>query len=175
MDVGCISCRKYRGEETGHLRQLLWVLWQILAVDSAELEAWVCVCVRACVRAFVHSQIAQAVRLKQRNNSEAMLMHRRPCGVIVVAHMLALLGVCSSTMSANCRDRLKQPFSSTSIWNTAIGSGAVFVPANVYQAPDVPPGTDACTIGKQHPSARVGCPGWQPTWTEVRLLQNQKA
>ena len=27
-----------------------------------------------------------------------------------------------------CRDRFLEPFSSTSIWNTAIGSGAVFSP-----------------------------------------------
>lgn len=31
-----------------------------------------------------------------------------------------------------CRDRFLWPFSNTSIWNTPIGSGAVFTPANIY-------------------------------------------
>ena len=37
--------------------------------------------------------------------------------------------------SVNCRDRFLEPFSSSSIWNTAIGSGAVFAPANLFATP----------------------------------------
>lgn len=32
-----------------------------------------------------------------------------------------------------CRDRFLEPFSSSSIWNTAVGSDAVFAPALLYQ------------------------------------------
>ena len=34
--------------------------------------------------------------------------------------------------AAPCRDRFLEPFSSQSIWNTAIGSNAVMVPAHLY-------------------------------------------
>jgi hypothetical protein len=37
----------------------------------------------------------------------------------------------TSTTKA-CRDPVQAPFSATSIWNTPIGSGAVFVPAHIY-------------------------------------------
>jgi hypothetical protein len=42
----------------------------------------------------------------------------------------------TSPTVAPCRDRLKQPFSPTSIWNTAIGSDAVFVSGNIFHAKD---------------------------------------
>ena len=35
-----------------------------------------------------------------------------------------------------CRDRWLEPFSSDSIWNTAIGSGAVFAPARLFAPGD---------------------------------------
>lgn len=38
----------------------------------------------------------------------------------------------SSTAVAACRDRFLEPFSSDSIWNTAIGSDAAFSPARLY-------------------------------------------
>ena len=72
-----------------------------------------------------------------------------------------------------CRDRLKHPFSASSIWNTAIGSDAVFLPANIYpRSPAPPPGTDLCAAGKANPSARTGCPGWQPQWTVADCLRH---
>ena len=37
---------------------------------------------------------------------------------------------------AACRDRWLEPFSSDSIWNTAIGSAAEFRPANLFHADD---------------------------------------
>ena len=36
------------------------------------------------------------------------------------------------SISAQCRDRFLEPFSSDSIWNTAIGSAASFAAANLY-------------------------------------------
>ena len=40
---------------------------------------------------------------------------------------------------ATCRDRWREPFSSDSIWNTAVGSGARFEPAGIF-APEDPRG-----------------------------------
>lgn len=42
----------------------------------------------------------------------------------------------SNNVNAACRDRFLEPFSSVSIWNTAIGNGAVFKPANLFPAGD---------------------------------------
>ena len=41
----------------------------------------------------------------------------------------------AATAPPPARDPLKQPFSSASIWNTPIGSGAVYVPANLPSVP----------------------------------------
>lgn len=38
----------------------------------------------------------------------------------------------TSTADVACRDRFLWPFNSSSIWNTAIGSDAVYVPAGIY-------------------------------------------
>jgi hypothetical protein len=38
----------------------------------------------------------------------------------------------STIIEPPCRDRFYWPFNSSSIWNTAIGSSAVFLPANIY-------------------------------------------
>ena len=38
-----------------------------------------------------------------------------------------------------CRDRFLEPFSNTSIWNTAIGSKARFVPADLFVTSDLFP------------------------------------
>ena len=46
--------------------------------------------------------------------------------------LLALLNVRFATGEVVCRDRYLEPFSSDSIWNTAIGSEAEFAPANLY-------------------------------------------
>lgn len=39
----------------------------------------------------------------------------------------------------SCRDRFLEPFSNTSIWNTAIGSDALFVHAKLFETPDLFP------------------------------------
>lgn len=46
----------------------------------------------------------------------------------------ALLAIATLTraLAEPCRDRFLQPFSSQSIWNTPIGSGAAFVPAGLF-------------------------------------------
>ena len=41
-------------------------------------------------------------------------------------------GEASGAKAAVCRERFAQPFASTSIWNVAIGSSAVFAPAALY-------------------------------------------
>eukprot|EP00037_Helgoeca_nana_P008673 m.77056 g.77056 ORF g.77056 m.77056 type:complete len:394 (+) comp19083_c0_seq1:25-1206(+) len=43
-----------------------------------------------------------------------------------------------ATAAAECRDRYLEPFSSESIWNTAIGSGAQFAHAHLYKFPRLP-------------------------------------
>ena len=50
---------------------------------------------------------------------------------MVLPVLRAIVGV-ATAMLAPCRDRFLQPFSSDSIWNTAIGSNARFVPANLF-------------------------------------------
>lgn len=42
----------------------------------------------------------------------------------------------AAPVAAVCRDRWLEPFSSDSIWNTAIGSGAVFTPAGLFAPGD---------------------------------------
>ena len=53
--------------------------------------------------------------------------------------LYALTYSSASTPPAPCRDRFLEPFSSDSIWNVAIGSKAVFAPANLYSTPDLYP------------------------------------
>jgi len=65
------------------------------------------------------------------------------------------LAAAAEPVAAPCRDRWQQPFSSTSIWNSAIGSGASFVPAQIY--------TGAfnysygCSLRVSAANRRVGC------------------
>ncbi len=90
--------------------------------------------------------------------------------------MLPLLLVTAQALppgapSSTCRDRRLSPFGSGSLWNTAIGSDAVMVPANIY-----PRGSDGTTGGSStmgeagpskaqcanmtaHPERRHTCPG----------------
>ena len=42
----------------------------------------------------------------------------------------------ASSAATSCRDRWLEPFSSDSIWNTAIGSAAQFAPANLFDPED---------------------------------------
>ena len=60
--------------------------------------------------------------------------------------MMFTLGVLPSfaTKPTPCRDRFLEPFASTSIWNTAIGSKATYVPARLF-LPDGPCGAPPCT------------------------------
>ena len=46
------------------------------------------------------------------------------------------LGHTTAAPAASCRDRWLEPFSSQSIWNTAIGAGAVFKHARLFQPGD---------------------------------------
>lgn len=65
-----------------------------------------------------------------------------------------------ATAAAACRDRWLQPFSSTSIWNTAIGSGAVFAPAHIYDADFFAQGGLGCHLRVRGMSSRrTRCPG----------------
>merc|ERR1719272_11242 len=47
-------------------------------------------------------------------------------------HLLCLSAVVHLGATAECRDRFLEPFSSSSIWNTAIGSDAVFAAADLF-------------------------------------------
>ena len=74
--------------------------------------------------------------------------------------------------AATCRERLQQPFASDSIWNTAVGSQAHYIPANLYPAPTSPPPPplSMCQLGLQDPARRRGCTGWQPSWGEQQCI-----
>eukprot|EP01049_Picozoa_sp_SAG25_P002079 SAG25_NODE_103_length_15482_cov_9.187415_9_plen_550_part_00 len=94
---------------------------------------------------------------------------------LLCAALLLVLGAALDAAAAPpaCRDRLKQPFSSASIWNTAIGSEAVFVPANIFRPVPQPAGKDhQCALGKAKPAWRETCAGFQPSWTADDCLQN---
>eukprot|EP00039_Didymoeca_costata_P021275 m.343997 g.343997 ORF g.343997 m.343997 type:complete len:437 (+) comp23660_c0_seq1:149-1459(+) len=55
-----------------------------------------------------------------------------------------------------CRNATEWPFATTSIWNTPIGSNAVFAPANIYKNHTT---HDTCDYFITHPSERKLCPG----------------
>jgi hypothetical protein len=96
--------------------------------------------------------------------------------LLLLATPLALAAPLASTSTPACRDRLTHPFASSSIWNTAIGSEARYVAADIYTyvppPPPPPPGTDLCAAGKQDPAQRRGCPGWQSHWTGPDCIQH---
>ena len=58
--------------------------------------------------------------------------------------MLPLVLV-TQLLPAACRDRQLSPFGPGSLWNTAVGSGAVMVPANIYPRSD--DSTSSSTLG----------------------------
>ena len=68
--------------------------------------------------------------------------------------LLLLLGTSTTLVAAAsppppCRDRFLEPFANTSIWNTAIGDGAIFLHAKIF-LPDGPCGGAApCTPATQ--------------------------
>ena len=53
-----------------------------------------------------------------------------------------------------CRDRWLQPFASTSVWNSAIGAGAVFAPAGLYTGFNISHG---CALRVSAANRRVSC------------------
>jgi hypothetical protein len=109
-----------------------------------------------------HSKPMQSIRT----------MHSQPMLVAVVVVVAARTVAAAAT--APCRDRLKQPFAASSIWNTAIGSGAVLLDANLYAPPPGPPSpppADSCAVGRADPSKRTGCSGWQPAWKSDDCLK----
>ncbi len=64
-----------------------------------------------------------------------------PAGVsagagVGVARADELSATDGNTVEAPCRDRFLQPFSSSSIWNSAIGSAASYVPAGLFTGAD---------------------------------------
>eukprot|EP00911_Craspedida_sp_UC1_P002295 UC1_evm2s1736 len=83
--------------------------------------------------------------------------------------------------TTTCRDRFMSPFGPQSIWNTAIGSNATFVPANIYaprtslpffptttttiaaaadnNSPPVKPSNATCANETMHWATRHTCPG----------------
>ena len=61
-----------------------------------------------------------------------------------------------------CRDRRLWPFASTSIWNTPIGSGAVYAEANIYRVSE---DFDECAAGAADPASRELCPGLSQLFT----------
>ena len=84
---------------------------------------------------------------------------------------LALLLVCpllSAPQSEPCRDRFLWPFASSSIWNTPLGSSAVFAPALIYNLSyEV-----GCAL-RTGPAAglRYVCPHWNSSWLPSTCLQ----
>ena len=61
------------------------------------------------------------------------------CGMLLTLMLLLLwprLAHTAAAPAASCRDRWLEPFSSESIWNTAVGSGAVFKHAQLFQPGD---------------------------------------
>lgn len=70
--------------------------------------------------------------------------------------------------SEPCRDRFLWPFSATSIWNTPIGSGALFAPAHIFSLPHAA----GCAL-RTGPAARLRsvCPQWNTSWTPATCLQ----
>ena len=94
----------------------------------------------------------------------------RARGVLVLIVLQLVRPLCTSATQTHCRDRLKQPFSPDSIWNTPIGSGAVFLPAELYVEPPSPAPGDVCEAGKQLPSKRTGCSAWRAGWNETLCL-----
>lgn len=69
--------------------------------------------------------------------------------------------------SPPCRDRFLWPFSSTSIWNTPLGTGAILVPAQIYNLSY----TVGCALRHDaSKSFRYVCAGWNTSWDEGTCL-----
>jgi hypothetical protein len=85
-----------------------------------------------------------------------------------MAPLAVVLLVSATAAAANgpCRDRFLSPFGPGSLWNTAIGSGAMFAPANIYPRTlgDAVVGAGLptpaqCANMTAHPAQRHTCPG----------------
>eukprot|EP00039_Didymoeca_costata_P015349 m.259415 g.259415 ORF g.259415 m.259415 type:complete len:433 (-) comp16203_c0_seq6:4197-5495(-) len=59
----------------------------------------------------------------------------QPCCLAWAFHML-LTSCYAETVAQECRDRFLEPFSSNSIWNVAIGDGAIFHHAHLFEHQD---------------------------------------
>ena len=88
--------------------------------------------------------------------------------VLASALQLLLLLPAPSIGGASCRDRFLQPFSSASVWNMPIGSGARYAPARIFS---LPPGDGACALrmGAAAP-LRTACQGWNASWSPATCL-----
>ena len=73
-------------------------------------------------------EIVKSKHLKVHNMAQTLLSNQLFCAI-------CLFATCFSG-ALECRDRFLEPFSSDSIWNTAIGSGAVFQHAHLFEEGD---------------------------------------
>jgi hypothetical protein len=74
-----------------------------------------------------------------------------------LAAAVCVNAVLSSSSAPPCRDRRLQPFASTSIWNVAVGSGAVYEHAHIYDGSMNR--SWACELRVTSPGRRTKCPG----------------
>lgn len=86
--------------------------------------------------------------------------------------ILAIAAAFASTIAVapaqSCRDRLKQPFASTSIWNMPLGTGAAYMPAYIFNQSAMD-ARHACALRVSTPSFRISCPGGSNESTCVGL------
>lgn len=67
-----------------------------------------------------------------------------------------------------CRDRFQWPFSTASVWNSPIGTGAVLTPARIYAAM---PASAGCALrAGAAMSLRSLCAGWNTSWDPTTCL-----
>jgi len=71
---------------------------------------------------------------------------------------LAFALAASPASEAACRSRSEWPFSTTSIWNTPVGTAATYLPANLYGG-TVARDSGECSTPQERPETRVSCPG----------------
>lgn len=68
-----------------------------------------------------------------------------------------------------CRDRFAWPFASSSIWNTALGSSALLLPARIYNLSYA----EGCALRRDASrTLRYVCSGWNTSWTEATCLSS---
>lgn len=87
----------------------------------------------------------------------------------LLSHAAVVVQPAAATAAAAvaCRDRFLSPFGSGSLWNVAIGSNAIFIPANIYPKPLTKrrglarhgSALGSCANESSHPESRHTCPG----------------